>query len=636
MKGVRMDYVIPNAEIQIGVVNGLDDRYMHTLYFDNLNDQEQFMSTHLTKRFDKQSYRRVGSGSLKIQTPYQNVYNCNYMRFKNKSSETPTHAVVARDNKWYYAFIIGVEYINENTTLISYEIDEMQTWFVGATVNPCLVEREHLNASEANQWKLHLEPEPISSGHYDLSGNGSDVDYLHLDEYTNYSMVVEMSNKGNQKYTEQVVPQNISGYVEGLYSGTYSCAYDGSGTPDSMRSFGKLIVGALQDAVNGSWEDGISACQIISAKMFPTKYVSHISGSLGEPEISPTPVTQNISFNMPTTYDSFIPENKKMFTYPYSYLLCCTANGVGGELKWELFDGDIGQQVQIRAYAHSAGVGEIAYLPLDYNGQSENKQHSMVVSNFPMVAITTDSYQAWLASGGETKMRTNAFTSAAGSAINTASGIFGGVQRGFDNYDSSYQQNYKDYYESRTQGKNLNQGALNAVDVGARNYAKKETSMLGSMVSALMSAPSQLAGFALDMYGTSKKIDYTFKDAQYQPRQVIGTPTSGVMVAHKLEGMYFYHCHVHDSEARRLDEFLTMYGYNIGRVKAPNLHSRTYWNFVKTNGASISGDMPASSMANIARILDGGITFWHGDYVGNYRIGYNGASNKQVITNPAL
>lgn len=160
--------------------------------------------------------------------------------------------------------------------------------------------------------------------------------------------------------------------------------------------------------------------------------------------------------------------------------------------------------------------------------------------------------------------------------------------------------------------------------------------MLSSVASGLLGAPASVAGAALGVYSAAKKLDYTFKDARYMPNQIVGSPTAGLMVAHKLEGMYFYHCHVHDSEARKLDEFLTMYGYAVNRVKVPNLIGRQYWNFVKTNGSSISGDMPASAMANICRILDGGIFFWHGDYVGNFHIGYNSATNKQVITNPVV
>lgn len=638
VKGEGMDYVLPNGIIQLGTVNGLDDRYMHTLYFANESAQNTFMANKLTKQFDKTSYLRMDAGILKIQTPYYNVYKCNYMRFKNQTTVDAGNVTVTREDKWYYAFINGVEYVNEKTTLIHYTIDDLQTWLIGASINACLVEREHVNRSE-DQWKLHLEPEPIGSELYDLSGDGNN-DYLYLDSYSNYICAVTMSNKGNLKHSDTVSTNDVTGEIEGLMTGAYTyCIGTGQGTPSTQQSYMKTAMASLQNKINGSWEDGVYGSQVISAYMYPTKYVTDtVSAEDFEPPLNPKTINHTIT--MPTKFDQFIPENKKMFTYPYSYLLCCTANGVGGELKWELFDGDIGQTITIRGYGHCSGVPEIGYLPLQYNGQAENKQHAMIVGNFPQVPITVDAYQAWLASGGETKARTAAFISAYGSAVSGVSAIFGGVNQGMNNYDSGadWTKNYNQYILSRTQGRlpQLNQGAMNAVKVGATNYANQNTNMLSSVASGLLGAPASVAGAALGVYSAAKKLDYTFKDARYMPNQIVGSPTAGLMVAHRLEGMYFYHCHVHDSEARKLDEFLTMYGYAVNRVKVPNLTGRQYWNFVKTNGSSISGDMPASAMANICRILDGGICFWHGDYVGNFHIGYNSATNKQVITNPVV
>ena len=44
--------------------------------------------------------------------------------------------------KWFYAFITNVEYINNETSEITIEIDVMQTWHFDYTVNQCFVERE--------------------------------------------------------------------------------------------------------------------------------------------------------------------------------------------------------------------------------------------------------------------------------------------------------------------------------------------------------------------------------------------------------------------------------------------------------------------------------------------------------------
>lgn len=71
-------------------------------------------------------------------------------------------------------------------------------------------------------------------------------------------------------------------------------------------------------------------------------------------------------------------------------------------------------------------------------------------------------------------------------------------------------------------------------------------------------------------------------------------------------------------EAKMFDEYFDRYGYAIRQVKKPNITGRASWNYVKTDGAIVLGSAPADDLAKIRSILDRGITFWHGDYVGDY------------------
>ena len=41
---------------------------------------------------------------------------------------------------------------------------------------------------------------------------------------------------------------------------------------------------------------------------------------------------------------------------------------------------------------------------------------------------------------------------------------------------------------------------------------------------------------------------------------------------------------------------------------------------MKTNGASVVGKVPAGTLAQINRLFDRGITFWHVNDVGNYAL----------------
>ena len=70
--------------------------------------------------------------------------------------------------------------------------------------------------------------------------------------------------------------------------------------------------------------------------------------------------------------------------------------------------------------------------------------------------------------------------------------------------------------------------------------------------------------------------------------------------------------------ARMIDDYFTMFGYRVARVKVPSTTSRKYWNYVKTSNAIVTGNIPTDSKDIIQNCLNKGITFWHDTDVGNY------------------
>jgi hypothetical protein len=61
-------------------------------------------------------------------------------------------------------------------------------------------------------------------------------------------------------------------------------------------------------------------------------------------------------------------------------------------------------------------------------------------------------------------------------------------------------------------------------------------------------------------------------------------------------------------------------GYEVDRVKVPNLTGRPNWNYVRTEGAACTGTIPADRLAVMDATLDRGMTFWHTSDVGNYAL----------------
>ena len=63
--------------------------------------------------------------------------------------------------------------------------------------------------------------------------------------------------------------------------------------------------------------------------------------------------------------------------------------------------------------------------------------------------------------------------------------------------------------------------------------------------------------------------------------------------------------------AERIDKFFDMYGYLTNTVKIPNINNRPNWNYIKTIGSNIIGDIPQEDIQSLKNMFDNGITLWH-------------------------
>ena len=122
----------------------------------------------------------------------------------------------------------------------------------------------------------------------------------------------------------------------------------------------------------------------------------------------------------------------------------------------------------------------------------------------------------------------------------------------------------------------------------------------GNMIGATSNLLSGIGGVMAQRY-----------QAQVHPDQARGnTNSSDILVG--WERYYTVDCmSVRAEVARTIDDFFTMFGYKVNRVKVPNVTGRRNWNYVKTIGCYIDGDIPQGDMQEIKNMFDRGVTFWH-------------------------
>lgn len=78
------------------------------------------------------------TGRLRLEAPGSTVKNCNYLSFINPSFE----------NKRIYAMILDYNYINNECTEISYQIDFWQTWMFDVNFEESGIVRQYLNETD--------------------------------------------------------------------------------------------------------------------------------------------------------------------------------------------------------------------------------------------------------------------------------------------------------------------------------------------------------------------------------------------------------------------------------------------------------------------------------------------------------
>ena len=115
-----MAYVAPNGTIQLFRSVELTPAYTDTIWFPNVSTQDSVFTAQVDYQFSNQMYTRVSGNKVRVHKVADEIRDCSYMRFQNIRNNVA---------KWFYAFIINIEYINEQVTEIEYEIDEIQTWY---------------------------------------------------------------------------------------------------------------------------------------------------------------------------------------------------------------------------------------------------------------------------------------------------------------------------------------------------------------------------------------------------------------------------------------------------------------------------------------------------------------------------
>ena len=132
-----MAYVVPNSTVVLLKNISLTPTYENTVNYDNATDQYNDMYAHKLGQWDRCTYvgKNKQQGTIRLEsTQGLLMQQATYMMFKNTSYE----------DKWFYAFVTDVTWVNNVTWEVSFILDVMQTYYFDFTYEKCLIERQHV------------------------------------------------------------------------------------------------------------------------------------------------------------------------------------------------------------------------------------------------------------------------------------------------------------------------------------------------------------------------------------------------------------------------------------------------------------------------------------------------------------
>lgn len=362
-----MAVITPNTDLYLLKVP-LEMDSVNQLTFANKTAQYNYFNSLPKLEVEDYTYQRK-DGTIRFEAQYDDILTYNYVMYRNTEY----------NDKWFYAYIENMEFINDNVTAISIKTDVWQTWQFDLDYKPVFVEREHVNDDTIGK---NLIPENLETGEY--VQNGSPITFGKL--------------LGNVRY---VVNSTYGPYTDNTtYLGT-----DVYGIPMAgalfVFDYWQQMINAIQSYSTKGQLESITHVFAVPFSIFADSDLQYDTGPGGTDDegyykFKGNSSTRSIttSLSMPTDIDGYVPHNNKLYTAPYQHLIVCNNNGSVNSYDYEYFNDPNSIQFKLNMMP-SIGTSMFAY-PLAYKNISNNYNEGLMGGKWPTLSWSGDSFTNWL------------------------------------------------------------------------------------------------------------------------------------------------------------------------------------------------------------------------------------------------
>lgn len=372
------------------------------LDFANANAQYAYFNGLPKREFDDFTYVRKDN-MIRIPVCVDDVWNYNYVLYQNQGF----------GNKWFYAAIERMEFVNPNCTYVYIRTDVWQTWQFDITMKQCYVEREHVTNDSIG---LHTIPENVELG--DIINNGQATNITLADSSDGYLAIgvtelIEAFSDTGQKNWLRVYGGIFSGLTYAFFNSYVSAsyfirAYDLAGKADAIQTI--FYVGY----------DFIKNSNPTTKTYLEPPYETTITWI----DPSDNPISKSYSVAKPGSLAGYVPKNNKLFTYPYCYMNVTNNAGIEIPFHYELFDGTPRFTVsQVITPSMSACL-----TPSNYNNGNLDSEYdqSIPAAKTPQCSWNSDVYTNWVTQNG-VNISVDMMNAGLGAGLSVVSGdIIGG------------------------------------------------------------------------------------------------------------------------------------------------------------------------------------------------------------------
>ena len=383
----------------------VDPTLAHIWAFETPQERYTWLNARPSLEFSAQKYWRVGN-SIKIPVSYETSFEYDYIRIINDIG-TPQERI-------WYAFIAARAYISPSVTVLSIDVDYIQTFYFNGQT-PFWDTTGFIVKSTA-----HLLPLPGTPSDYPVPQSQTLVFANESGDYAFivYSTIDPTTISGTPTYTGSV--------TNGVYSAAAPYVIGGNNAAQNLNT----LIGQFNTA---GLTDAIVSIYAVPARFFKSGVLDGSIHAVADNIIDNTR-TFNLAASVPLECSYLLDD------YDYTYIIVNNGQGETAVYHGYEFSGDPEFSMTLSL---SGGCPTLYFTPtnLRYNALGAAQQHGMKITQAISCTYLNDSYRIWLAqtqnsraaavSGAELAIsqaeeaRSKSWAYQSGSAIET---IVGGAQ----------------------------------------------------------------------------------------------------------------------------------------------------------------------------------------------------------------